>query len=80
MPKIELEVSDWATPNVVEVKRPPRPRQEGFTPMPGILLADASANLLAELCDNFRAEVFRKAGKQDPRNSDFKIAGGLADG
>ncbi|MBK6942518.1 MAG: hypothetical protein IPH13_20270 [Planctomycetes bacterium] len=34
---------------------------------PPIALRDVSADALSELCDRFRADVFAKAGKLDPK-------------
>ena len=51
----------WPAPNHV------------FEEWPGVyggrrlhLVGDLTADTLAQLCDDFRAEVFRKAGKVDP--------------
>lgn len=46
---------------------PPGSRSEGFKESPSYPLKDVPAEDLAEMCDAFRAEVFRKAGKADPK-------------
>jgi len=47
---------------------PPGRRQDGFNPdaVPKWELHDVDADTLAAQCDQFRAEVFLKAGKSDP--------------
>jgi hypothetical protein len=64
--KMQVEVNAWQTPNFVTLKTPPRPRQEGWKEAPSIPLSELDADALSLLCDEFRAEVFRKAGKRDP--------------
>jgi hypothetical protein len=59
--KIQVEVNAWQTPNLVTLKT-----QEGWKETPSIPLAEVDADVLSMLCDDFRAEVFRKAGKPDP--------------
>ena len=61
-----IGVQPWMTPNYVIGKMPPRPRQEGFHEGPKWALSEVEADVLAALCDQFRAEVFEKAGKPDP--------------
>jgi hypothetical protein len=65
---MNVELSPWIVPNFVSAKMPPRPRQDGFNPdaVPKWSLAELDVNTLARQCDDFRAEVFRKAGKPDP--------------
>ena len=65
--KIEL-IPMWV-PNFVLQKMPPRPRQDGFAEGPKFALAELDAATLAGLCDQFRKDVFAKAGKVDPSNS-----------
>ena len=65
---MKVKLLPWSVPNFVIGKMPARPRQEGFNldACPKWSLAEVDAETLAEQCDAFRAEVFRKAGKQDP--------------
>jgi hypothetical protein len=51
----EYEVQMWIVPNSVRA---------GSESIP---VADISATDLSMLCDEWRAEVFKRAGKQDPR-------------
>lgn len=66
MAEMKLELEPWQTPNFVIFKMPPRPRGEGLNEAPKLPLAEVDVMVLSDLCDEFRAEVFRKAGKTDP--------------
>ncbi len=62
MIKIATALQPFLVPNfVLEVPRR-RPRQEGT----GHCLHELSEQALSDLCDQFRASVFAKAGKADP--------------
>lgn len=64
----KIELRPFTVPNYVIQVMPPRPRQDGPNfEAPKYALADLDAETLAQLCDEFRAEVFSKANKQDPR-------------
>jgi hypothetical protein len=65
--KIPLNVVPWVTPNYVSIQTPPRRRQDGFQEGPKLPLAEVDAEVLAAMCDAFRAEVFVKAQKPDPK-------------
>jgi hypothetical protein len=69
---MKVELLPWQVPNFVIGKIPARPRQEGFNPdsSPKWALAEVDAETLAQQCDAFRAEVFRKAGKEDTAKAD----------
>ena len=69
MSDMKIDVQPWQTPNYVIGKMPSRPRQDGFIEGPKWALSEVDADVLAKLCDQFRAEVFRKAGKPDPSSS-----------
>lgn len=64
---MKIELLGFTVPNFVIQKMPFRSRQEGMVESPKYALADIPSDDLASLCDQFRAEVFRKAGKVDPR-------------
>lgn len=66
-PKMQVDVMAWTTPNFVRLKMPPGQRQDGWNDAPGIPLGEINADVLSMLCDDFRAEVFKKAGKVDPQ-------------
>lgn len=63
---MKIELKPWLTPNYVIAKTSPRPRQDGFQESPKWHLYEVDAEDLARQCDEFRREVFRKAGKTDP--------------
>ncbi len=63
---MNVPLAPFTTPNFVSFQMPARPRQEGMAHAVGLPIAQVPAEDLAKLCDDFRAEVFRKAGKTDP--------------
>lgn len=58
---IELDVKLWVAPNFVLVKNPDLVAQDLSLPLSAI-----DAVTLERLCDQFRDEVFKKAGKPQP--------------
>lgn len=64
---MKIELQPFSTPNFVLGKMPPRQRQDGIGSTLSWPLSEVDADELARLCDEFRAEVFRKAGKPDPK-------------
>ena len=71
--EMNIKLQPWQTPNFVIGVVPPRRRQEGFNPdaAPKWSLKEVSAETLAKMCEDFRAEIFRKAEKPDPANSEL---------
>lgn len=63
---LDVELKPFQVPNFVIVKTLPRPRQEGIQEAPKYRLSDLDAITLEKLCDEFRTEVFKKAGKNRP--------------
>lgn len=65
---MKIKIQPWQTPNFLIGQMPDGRRQDGFNPdaAPKWALAEVDTETLAEQCDAFRAEVFRKAGKPDP--------------
>jgi hypothetical protein len=61
----EFPITPFMVPNFVSIQMPPGLRQDGFKPNPSIPLSDLDMFTLGKLCDEFRAAVFAKAGKQD---------------
>lgn len=61
---MKIKTRSWTTPNFVlgDVSNKP-----GATPEVSLHLQEADVETLSELCDRYRAEVFRKAGKPDPK-------------
>lgn len=66
MAEHRLKLQPWLVPNFAFAQMPPHLRQEGIGGNPKFALAELDADILAQMCDDFRAEVFRKAGKPDP--------------
>ena len=64
--KMEIELHPFTTPNFVIQKVEPRPRQEGMIEAPKYHLRELDPATLSRLCDQFRRDVFEKAGKTDP--------------
>jgi hypothetical protein len=70
---IKLKVRPWLVPDYASAEAPPRSREEGFDPCRlRFPIKELDAETLAELCDKFREEVFKKAGKEDPTKSKAK--------
>ena len=63
---MKIELKPWMVPNYCIQVVPPRRRQD-IQEAPTYPLAEVDAETLAQMCDDFRAEVFRKAGKPDPK-------------
>jgi len=68
---MKIELQPWMTPNFITGVMPVGKRQDGFNPdaAPKWHIGDVDAETLAEQCDRFRAEIFRKAGKIDPADN-----------
>ena len=66
MATVTTKLKPWIVPNFVNQEVPPGKRQDGIHALPAIPLSEVDAQTLADMCDAFRAEVFRKAGKADP--------------
>jgi hypothetical protein len=64
--KMQIELLPFSTPNFVLQKMAPRLRQEGLVEVSSYHLRELDAKTLAGLCDQFRRDVFAKAGKADP--------------
>lgn len=64
----EVELMPFNVPNYVIVKMPPRPKQEGIHESPKYHLSELSEETLNQLCEEFRAEVFRKS--KEPRTDE----------
>lgn len=63
---IGLEARPWEIPDGVHINMPPGKRQDGFIVAKPISLKDVDAEILAQLCNRFRKDVFKAAGKEDP--------------
>lgn len=63
---IEVELRPFTVPNYVLTVQPPRLKQEGIVETPKLSLSDLDSLTLERLCNDFREEVFTKAGKSRP--------------
>lgn len=63
MASIKLDTIPWNVPNFVRLNNT-KSHPAGDTT--GLPLKSVPAETLAQMCDEYRAEVFRKAGKKDP--------------
>ncbi len=59
---MNIKLKPFNVPNFALQQMPAGHRND----VPSYPLKDIPAEDLAELCDTFRAEIFRKAGKTDP--------------
>ena len=63
---MNIELIPIRIPDYIIQKTPPKPRSEGLTESPKYHLSEVDEQTLSQLCDDFRAGVFAKAGKVDP--------------
>lgn len=64
--EIKLDLLPFNTPNYVLVKQQPGGKEDGFKEGLKFHLKELDPCTLAKLCDEFRTEIFKKAGKQQP--------------
>lgn len=60
--KVEIEVRPFTTPNFVILKA-----DQGDATSASVALSALDESTLSSMCDQFRADVFKSAGKTDPR-------------
>lgn len=63
--KVDITVEPFGIPNFV--RRAKKTAASGDDSDPAFPLRDVDVNTLSALCDQFRADVFKHAGKTDPR-------------
>lgn len=63
---LQVELQPFQTPNFVRAVSKPGLKQDGTQELPCYPLSDLDSLTLDKLCDKFRAEVFQKAGKEQP--------------
>lgn len=65
--KIELNLKPFLVPSYVDVVQEPKLREDGFSPeIPKFALGDLDSTALNQMCEEFTANVFKKAGKTRP--------------
>ena len=63
---IEIELQPFTTPNFVLAVSKPGMKQDGMQELPSYPLSSLDSWTLDKLCSEFRDEVFKKAGKEQP--------------
>ena len=63
---LQIELQPFQTPHFVRAVSKPELKQDGMQELPCYPLSDLDSLTLDKLCDQFRAEVFQKAGKEQP--------------
>ncbi len=63
---MKIELHPFPVPDSVTQKAAPQPRQNGIQFATKYQLSGLDETTLADMCDAFRKEIFRKAGKTDP--------------
>lgn len=66
---LEVELLSFKTPNFVRAVGKPGEREDGMQEAPCYPLSDLDPYTLAKMCDQFRDEIFKKAGKHQPPES-----------
>lgn len=70
MATIPLVLRPFTVPNYVTVEMPPGRREEGLKPSPTFALTQLPPEVLDQLCNQFRMNVFDQAEQRDPRAPD----------
>jgi hypothetical protein len=63
---LEVDLQPFQVPNFVRPVAKPGKREDGFTETVAYPLSDLDSMTLWRLCENFKNEVFHKAGKEQP--------------
>jgi len=61
-----IKLQPFSTPNYVISESRVGTRQEGLIENPKWPLSEVDEDTLSQLCEKFREDVFKKAGKNDP--------------
>lgn len=64
--EVKLKLHPMNVPDFGIAMMPPRERQEGMVEAPKFHLRELEPDVLSQLCDDFRRNVFAKAEKSDP--------------
>ena len=67
--EIKLKLKPFQVPNFVVTEQAPGKREDGWKEFPGFPLSAVDADTLGEMCDEFRAAIFAKAGMADNKLS-----------
>jgi hypothetical protein len=66
MSKICVELEPIRVPNFIIQRVLPGKREDGFMEAPKYAVGALDADTIGELCDEFRSDMFAKAGMSDP--------------
>ena len=66
--EIKLKLKPLSVPNFVIAESRPSTRQEGWKESSSFPLSDLDAETLNEMCNEFRRNVFAKAGIEPPKD------------
>lgn len=67
--EMKVKLQPFQTPNYVIAESKPGLKQDGMVERPMWHVKEVDENTLSEMCDQFRRDVFEKAGKRDPKNT-----------
>lgn len=67
MATIPLVLRPFAVPTYVSVEMPPGRKEDGPKPLPTFPLTQLPPEVLDQLCNQFRANVFAQAEQHDPK-------------
>lgn len=62
--KHSMGLQPFTTPNYVHFVQKPGRREDGISEIPSVPLSELSVETLNALCDQFKKDVFKKAGKE----------------
>lgn len=66
--EMKVKLQPFSTPNFVIAEQRPGVKQDGIVEAPKWHINEVDINTLSELCDQFRKDIFEKAGKFDPKS------------
>lgn len=66
---LELKITPFKVPDAVTLEQAPGGREQGFRPPPTVALRELPVETLSAMCDDFRREVFRKAGHPETKEA-----------
>ncbi len=70
--EIRVKLQPFSVPNYVLAEPSAFMGKEGFNGVPKWELRDVDSQTLSDLCDQYRKDIFTKAGKADPRAKGVK--------
>lgn len=66
--EMKVNLKPFSTPNFVIAEQRLGLKQDGIVEPPKWHITEVDVSTLSELCDQFRKDIFEKAGKFDPKN------------